>query len=275
MVQTATLAGPSQVLSSAGSALVGGVRELLNTQDEKLRLFDPTTGIEKTVQPSELRGPVTYLLLHRGAKLDPKQLKVVTEGGSEIPAYQGRPLEDGVWLLLRLRRSHEYPVEPAWFGKFSAWIGRVEQLADDLETGVLSVEAARAKLTAGGDEEASLYDSFQDLNTTIRSDALLISSEATSYLGVLRVIRLLALRLISGDGQAAFHQTMEQIRSGSLTDPELRAAVADAAAEAARARGVTPKPKSEVAVMADSRNAAAASLSLDQFPRLRSVLAKP
>jgi hypothetical protein len=271
MVQTATLAGPSQVLTSAGSSLVGGVRELLNNQDKSMRLFDPTTGIEKTVQPSDLRGPVTYLLLHRGTTLDQKRLKIGTGDDTDFPVYDGRRLEDGVWILLRFRRTREYPAEPVWLGKVRDWIAQVEQLADNLRAGAMSAEDARTKLTVGGDGESSLYDSYREVSALIRADALLTSMESGSYLGVLRAARLLSLRLVNSGDWTAFEQTMTALREGALTDAELRAAVVKAAEEAAQARGAaTSKPKLGIGMLGDQRETT--TLPFGEFPRLQSVL---
>jgi hypothetical protein len=271
MAQTATLAGPSPVLTAAGAAMIKGVRQLLDAQDTKLRLFDPTTGIEKTVQPADVRGPVTYLLLYRGDKLDPKKLRVATAGGTEQPTYDGRLLADGVWLLIRFRVTSEYPVEPVWLGRVRDWIADVERLADDVAVGGVTAEAARAKLTAGGDGTPSLYDTFRDLTAAVRADGVLTAAESGSYLGVLRAVRLLALRLVNGGNPAAFGDAMGQLRSGSLTDPDLRAAVAKAADEAARDRGVVTKAAGGVFGAADG-SAPGPTLPIDDLPRLRAAL---
>lgn len=274
MVQSASLAGPSQVLSSAGSALVGGVRELLNTQDAKLRLFDPTTGIEKTLSPTELHGRTNYLLLYRGAQLDAGSVAVSQMGTFEQPLYQGQPLDDGVWLLLRLRRTLEYPAEPAWLKRLEIWIAAVQQLADNLGAGALSADQARNRLNMGGDAAPSLYDTYQQLTTAILSDAQLTVTESGSYAAVLRATRLLALRLVNGGNPEEFEAAMTQVRTGTLTDPELRAAVTQAAADAARARAATVPSLAPMGVLGDAQwsDAASPRLPLAELPRLRSLL---
>lgn len=275
MVQTATLAGPSQLLSSAGGALVGGVRELLNNQTKDFRLFDPTTGVEKAVHPSNLKGPVTYLLLHRGTKLDPKKLKVARENDADIPRYDGKPLEDGVWILLRLRRSSEYPAEPTWLPAVREWIAAVEELADNLSAGSETEASSKAKLAPGGDSGPTLDNRYRELTATIRSDALLTSSEAGSYLGVIRAVRLLALRLVSGGDIEEFGRVMAALRTNTLTDPEVREAIAKAGQEAARARGVPAITRSPTSPAALADASAAPLLAWDDYPRLRALLARP
>lgn len=115
MVQTATLAGPSKVLGDAGGALVGGVKTILeNKANVKEPLFD-LSGIKKSFQPKDLVGPEIYFLFHRGDKLDGSALKVKDDGEITRPFLNDQPLEDGAWLLLRVRRSSEYSGFRDWF----------------------------------------------------------------------------------------------------------------------------------------------------------------
>lgn len=270
MVQTAGLTGPSGILGAAGGALVGGVRDLLNAQDNSLRLFDPTTGIEKTIQPTDFRAPTMYVLLHRGTTLDPKKLKVTSEAGAEMPVYDGNRLEDGAWLLLRLSRSTEYPTEPTWLRKCRDWVDSVERLADDLDSQGITDDDARARLTSGGNGAPSVYDVYRELYAEIRSDGLLTSAESGSYLGVLRAVRLLALQLVGGGKRAGFDAAMAQLRTGSLTDPQVRKAVAEGTREADVARGAEAAQTKTVGAPADID----VSLPLDEYTRLKGVLSR-
>jgi hypothetical protein len=270
MVQTASLTGPSHVLGAAGGALVGGVRDLLNAQENNLRLFDPTTGIEKTLEPTDILAPTMYVLLHRGTKLEPKNLKVVSKGGGEVLTYDGKALEDGAWLLLRFRRSTEYPTEPTWLKKFRDWVDSVEKLGDELDSQAITVEAARARLTSGGDGSPSVYDVYRELYAEVRSDGLLTSAESGSYLGVLRAVRLLALQLVGGGTRAGFDAAMAQLRTGSLTDPQVRKAVAEGNREADVARGAAPAETKAPGLPADLD----VSLPLDDYGRFKDVLSR-
>jgi hypothetical protein len=265
MVQTAALSGPSQVLGAAGGALVGGVRALLNAQDNRFRLFDPTTGIEKTIDPTDLSGPTMYVLLHRGTKLDPKKLAVAGEAGAEAPSYEGKRLEDGVWLLLRLRRLTEYPVEPVWLTKFRSWVESVRHLADSWEANMITAKVARAKLTGGGEGAPSVYDVYRELTAEILSDGLLTATESGSYLAALRAIWRLALRLVEEGDRAEFDEAMTQLASGTITDVEVRTAMAKAILEAQRARGVAP-------AVIKVETADTGSIPIGDYPRLQRAL---
>jgi hypothetical protein len=270
MVQTASLTGPSQVLGAAGGALVGGVRDLLNAQENKLRLFDPTTGIKKALQPADILAPTIYVLLHRGTKLEPGNVKVVRQGGDEVLTYDGKALEDGAWLLLRFQRSTEYPIEPTWLKKFDDWVGSVEKLGDDLDSQTITAEAARARLTSGGEGSPSVYDVYRELYDEIRSDGLLTSAESGSYLGVLRALRLLALQMVGGGNRAEFDAAMAQLRTGSLTDPQVRKAVAEGNRDADVARGAAPAETKVAGLPADLD----VSLPLHEYGRLKDVLSR-
>jgi hypothetical protein len=107
MVDTATLAGPTRLLAAAGSDIIGGVRSLLNTGEKREPLFD-FSGLEFTLRADDIMGPRLYLLLHRGTELDEQQLQVQKSGQLQLPFYGTAPLDDGAWLLLRVRRSDEY-----------------------------------------------------------------------------------------------------------------------------------------------------------------------
>ena len=66
MVHTATLAGPYRPLATAGGTLIEGLQGILDTPDEKMRIFDPA-GLEVNLRDHQLAGAETYVLLHRGA----------------------------------------------------------------------------------------------------------------------------------------------------------------------------------------------------------------
>jgi hypothetical protein len=111
---------------------------------------------------------------------------------------------------------------------------------------------------------------YRELNAEIRSDGLLTSAESGSYLGVLRAIRLLALRLVGGGNRAGFDAAMAQLRTGSLTDPQVRQAVAEGIREADVARGAAPAQTKAVGAPADID----VSLPLDEYTRLQGVLSR-
>ena len=109
MVNTATVAGPAKLLTVAGEDLIGGVKKVLNdTAQKREPIFDFSSGLEYSFRPESVVGPESFLLLHRGSQLSDSRLEVRASGQLLVPFHQGSPLEDGAWLLLRLRRSDEY-----------------------------------------------------------------------------------------------------------------------------------------------------------------------
>src|SRR5690606_8506273 len=95
LVETARIAGPAQVLSVAGSEVIRGVQTVLGeSAQDREPLFD-FGGLSVSIQPSDITGPATFLLLHRGALLDEAGLEVRTTGQLLMPFHKGAVLEDG------------------------------------------------------------------------------------------------------------------------------------------------------------------------------------
>jgi hypothetical protein len=141
-------------------------------------------------------------------------------------------------------------------------------LADDLDSQGTTTEADRGRLTSGGEGSPSIYDYYRELYAEIRSDGLLTAAESGSYLGVLRAVRKLALQLVDGGNRAGFDAAMGRLRSGSLTDPEVRKAVAGGVRDADVARDVAPAVTMNVGLAADLE----VSLPLNEYGRLKDVL---
>ncbi|HPC83848.1 MAG TPA: hypothetical protein PLR87_10875 [Thermoanaerobaculaceae bacterium] len=104
MVATATVAGPAALLATAGADLIQGVTGLLANGPNREPIFD-FSGLEANLRPEQVIGPELYLLFHRGSPLDESRLEVRVEGLSTFPLHAGAPLQDGAWLLLRVRRG--------------------------------------------------------------------------------------------------------------------------------------------------------------------------
>ena len=88
--------------------MIGGVKKVLSDTGQKPEALFDFTGLEFSMQPDLLVGSEMYLLMHRGAELDESSLTVKKSGQLLLPYLGGAPVNDGVWLLLRLRRSDEY-----------------------------------------------------------------------------------------------------------------------------------------------------------------------
>ena len=235
MVETATLAGPATILSAAGSDIIGGVRNLLdNTGEDRKPLFD-FSGLVVTLKPEEMQGPVLFLLLHRGARLDQSKLKVQNLGTLQYPFYDDAPLTDGAWLLLRVKRSDEYTGVRQWFRAAQLLRTRLSNLVDDVASGILQKEEALKEFitTPGGDR--TVVDEFVRLRSVIQDDGVLSERETNLHIGQLR-LRVDAAKRAVSDGKratydAAIAETAKSIEKGAQP-PRV---VADAIIDEARA----------------------------------------
>jgi hypothetical protein len=124
------------------------------------------------------------LLLHRGSLLDRQRLSILDEDAVSLPAYEQQSLQDGVWLLLRLRRVSEFPVERPWVKLFRQWVGQVIGLLDDAQTQGLTSQNALTTLTSDG-ESSPLYDLYRRVRGDILNDGVLTQVEAAGYAGTL------------------------------------------------------------------------------------------
>ena len=199
MVDTATLAGPSLLLSAAGSNIIGGVRTLLKDTGEKREPLFDFGGLEFTLKPEDVIGPRCYLLLHRGSQLDEKKLNIQKSGQLQLPFYDGAPLDDGAWLLLRIRRSDEYFGVRDWADATKKFRLNIGTLVDDVSSGMLSKEDALKEFQGSPGGDKTLLDDFIRLRGVIGADGVLTEREAVYHIGQLR-IRLDAARRAITDG---------------------------------------------------------------------------
>jgi hypothetical protein len=230
LIQTSTaMPGLSQVLGAAGSALVGGVRDALDSKTERMRLFEPSTGIERTLNAPDLSGSVTYVLLHRGRLLDSKLVHISVQDDGLIGVdYDGGPLRDGVWLLLRVRRSSEYPIARPWNTEYDALWQRIYATVDDCASSSISQEEALNRFLAGSESSPSLHDGYILVRSAILGDAVLTTAERGTYAGVLRHLRELAIKSVSSRDHASFFNGLRELREFSETgkgDADLEDAV--------------------------------------------------
>ncbi|MBC7930588.1 MAG: hypothetical protein H7Z38_08460 [Rubrivivax sp.] len=213
MVQTASAVGPYAPLAAAGGVLIGGLREIFDNSDEKLRLFDPD-GMEVTFRANQILSAETYLLLHRGASLNRDKLEVTTGGDVPMVLHHGEPLLDGVWLLLRIRRVSEYPIERGWYQQFRKWTSDIVGLVDDVKNGVMARDAAMAALSPGSEAAPTAYDVYRRLRDQILNDGVLTQAEATGYAGTLSNYRRLAVSAIQNTQYDTFFKGVRNLRAG-------------------------------------------------------------
>jgi hypothetical protein len=178
-----------------------------------------------TLRGNQILGPDTFLLLHRGSRLDRQRLSVLDQGVVPVPAYEQQPLQDGVWLLLRLRRVSEFPVERPWFTLFRQWIGEVVSLVDDAQAQVSTTQSALKALTPDSESSSRLYDLYRQVRGDILKDGVLSQVEAAGYAGTLSTYRRLAIESIQTADYGKFFGQLPLLTAGIETGRAPSAAI--------------------------------------------------
>lgn len=227
MVQTAAITGPAKLLTAAGEDLIGGVKKGLSETGEKREPLFDFSGLEYTVQPDAVVGPEIFLLLHRGASLEEKDLTVKKEGQLLLPNYKGLLLDDGAWLLLRLRRSTTYSGVRDWYEAARAFRSKLSNLVSDVGSGVVTKEDALKKLKPSAAGE-TLFDEYAKLRSIIQNDGVLSELEAGFHVGQLKAALDAAQKAISQNSPAIFDEAMKQLKDSLLSGEKPAAPVAKA-----------------------------------------------
>ncbi|MCK8479033.1 hypothetical protein [Psychroserpens algicola] len=222
MVDTAAVTGPTQLLTSAGSQLVQGVRNILSDQSEKHEPLFDFNGLNFNIRADKILGPEVYLLFHRGADLNDDELDVSVDGEMTLPTYKGNHLKDGTWLLLRIKRSSEYPNVRPWFSKRRDLKGKIQSLVDDALNNFISKESAleQFKYTESGD--GTLLDKFGTLRSIILNDGVITEVQALAFITSLKNLIVNARKSIkeaNKDIIVSSEKEMENLFTGKkLTD---------------------------------------------------------
>jgi hypothetical protein len=217
MVDTAAITGPAQLLSAASGELIGGVRSILGGSAEgRESLFDDN-GLEVTLQASDIIGPAVFLLMHRGSALDETKLEVRSNGELLLPFYDGSVLEDGAWLLLRIRRTDEYSSVRSWFSEARALRGRIDDLASDTSDGIVDKNEALKEFSPSERGNKTMFDEYMRLRAVIRNDGVLTEREAASYVGQLRSRLVQAKSAIENDEGSALLDEMNSVTEAIVT----------------------------------------------------------
>lgn len=214
MVQTSMAIGPHAPLTAAGTTLVRGLREILDSDDDSMRIFDPA-GFEASLRSHQIVGAETYVLLHRGSKLDRHSLAVSTEGAAVEPLHAGQRLEDGAWLLLRLRRESEYPREREWYQAWRRWMTHVTMLMDDVDHGATPIEQALSALRRSPGSTSSIYDEYRKVRDQILADGVITQTEAAGYASLLSSSLSNAVDALERGSPRTFAAKMAEIRRGA------------------------------------------------------------
>jgi hypothetical protein len=228
MVQTASLAGPAKILASAGEDLIGGVKRVLtDTAANREPLFD-FSGLDYTLQPDVVTAPKVYLLLHRGAALNEAELSVKQSGLMVLPYSGGQMLDDGAWLLLRLRRSDVYSGVRDWFDKARALRGKIDSLVSDVDNDVTPKADALKRLQPSGTGDATIFDEFAQLRSIIINDGVLSESEASVNVAQLAAVIAAARKAIAAHSAEQFKIAVVDLRNGLRRGVSVKGPIAKA-----------------------------------------------
>ncbi|MDP2159748.1 MAG: hypothetical protein Q8K02_04655, partial [Flavobacterium sp.] len=111
-IQGATFAGPTPSLLEVSKSLTSNIKEILNQGEKKIDFFT----VENTFHLNKFTGTENYILLHRGAELIQDKLKIKTTDNHNVElTYNGKPLDDGAWVLLRISRIDKYSGLRPWY----------------------------------------------------------------------------------------------------------------------------------------------------------------
>lgn len=179
MVATASaLSGPSKLLATAGDEIITGVKNLLtNTADKKEALFDPA-GLEYNIRPEDIIGPEVYLLFHRGAGINENQLQVKKLGQLYLPYYNNQILNDGVWMLIRIRRNDEYSGVREWYEATKQLRIRISNLVDDFFINLIDKDSAISEFQTSSSGGKTTMDEFIRIRSIISNDGVISEREA-------------------------------------------------------------------------------------------------
>lgn len=203
MVETATIAGPAKVLSAAGGSLVNGVNDLLKEDDVKAdSFFEPY--IENTIPADRIVGPETYLLFHRGADLDESLIKIDSNDEMVFPKYNGAELKDGAWVLIRIKRSDEYPDIRPWFERRRNLKGKVSDLVNNVEDGIINKSDALKQFVPSDTGDQTIVDEYFKLRSLIRNDGVITPKQEALFVSDLRSFVFSAKKAISNDNLRLF-----------------------------------------------------------------------
>lgn len=198
MVETAGITGPAGILAAAGRDITGAVLKVLADPILKRDAFFDFSGMDYYLRPEAMVGPEIFILFHRGAELnepglsvkygvdlDKPGLSVKRQSEILMPYYENTPLEDGAWLMLRIRRSDEYSGFRSWFTDAAKLRNRVKSLVDDVKASLITKDDGLAQLKPSGTGDKTILDEFFRLRSIIYSDGVLSEREAGAQVGLL------------------------------------------------------------------------------------------
>jgi hypothetical protein len=201
MVETATVNGPVGILAAAGKDITTNVQKMLADSSLKSETLFDFSLMDCFIRPESMTGPEIFVLFHRGSGLDESRLSVnygvdvdknpglSAKRQSEIlmPYYNDSPLEDGAWLLIRLRRSDEYSGARSWLANVGKLREEITKLVNDVKSGLKTKEDGLAQFKPSATGNETILDEFFRLRSIICSDGVLTEREAGAQVGLLYV----------------------------------------------------------------------------------------
>ncbi|MEX0315160.1 MAG: hypothetical protein AB3N18_13360 [Allomuricauda sp.] len=190
-IQAASITGPAAGLLDVSTSLTNNIKEILGQGKSKIEFAN----IEDTFQLSKLFGNENFVLIHRGSMIKKEDLKLTSDGEHKLNLlYKGKPLEDGVWLLLRITRVDKYSGVRPWFNKAREIRTEILKFMDAFDFGGISAEAAMAQLTPSEENPNNLASQIMELVAIIRNDFVLSFRDAliesAEFINLLKNARL-------------------------------------------------------------------------------------
>jgi len=174
-IQGATFAGPTASLLEVSKSLTSNIKDILNQGDKMVEFFN----IEDAYQLSKLKGDENFILLHRGTELQQEKLKINTANNHNVElTYDGKFLDDGAWVLLRISRIDKYSGVRPWYMKARGIRTEIDNFMDSFELGSMTIEQALNQLTPSDADPNNTASKVMELISIIRNDAVLSYRDA-------------------------------------------------------------------------------------------------
>jgi hypothetical protein len=207
-ISAATATGPLAALLTISGNLVAGVKKILEEGSRPVTVLEPS-GVSLNVPLTELKGAQNYVLIHRGAVLKQAGLEVTQQGAVVDVLYEGQPLQDGAWILLRLRREDSYGDPRPWDKAAEEAREAIDGLLDSVRLGSASPDSAQKALSPGTPGSPSVYDKVMSVVNQVRADYALAEREAIKIAGGLIGLLGVAKKAIKGNEVSIYDKARE------------------------------------------------------------------
>ncbi len=222
-VGLATATGPEAILLAAGSSLINGLEKILREGKRPVTVFDPG-GVDITLTADQIRGSQTYILVHRGMPLAKSELAVLSDQQGDLEVmYKSRPLDDGAWVLFRLRREDRFGSPRPWEDAARQSRSALDDLVERLILRGVTLEKAQEQLVPKNADPPTVADKAMAVVAQIQADHVLTESEVALRAGELTsMLELAQYALSQGTPQlyrAERTQLLESLATGRRPGP--------------------------------------------------------